>query len=88
MIILYNISILYSILTGQTQYIDIIEKRFKKVNIRHYLTWEENIEANCYGAILLQKENQVVSSEYSLGIKIRKILMYSYKKIYRANNQV
>ncbi|WP_052350639.1 hypothetical protein [Paenibacillus gorillae] len=70
-----NTQILYSLVTGSNSGIEVLDSRFNKMNINHYGTWEHNIEANCYAAILLGKETKLYSREYALGVEIRKFII-------------
>lgn len=69
-----NTIILYNLLTNSNFKKEVMEERFNKMNVYHYGTWEHNIEANSFAAILLGKEGKLNSREYALGVEIRKIM--------------
>ncbi|BBI32923.1 hypothetical protein [Cohnella abietis] len=76
-----NTIILRNLFIGSNFRNDVLEDRFNKMNKNHYGTWGHNIEANSYIAILLGKEGGLCSSEYTLGVEIRKIIIdYSTNK--------
>lgn len=73
-----NTGILYNLITHKSINTNVLEERFNKVNICHYVTWAQNIDANSYIAIILNKERNLCSPEYVLGVELRKILINNY----------
>jgi hypothetical protein len=75
-----NTVILYNILNNQYIQKEDVEARIKRVNIPHYVTWEHNLELNCYSAILLKDSYQAAHTDFLLGISIRQILLRNYSE--------
>jgi hypothetical protein len=73
-----NTQVIFNLLTRSIVENGILIDRFNKVNINHYGTWDQNIEANSYITLLLNKEKELYSREYTLGVEIRKII-YNYE---------
>ncbi|SDH42757.1 NACHT domain-containing protein [Desulfosporosinus hippei] len=75
-----NTLVLYGILTKKITNKDFLEERFNKVNIRHHITWERNIELNSYLTNVLSNQNKLYSIDCKLGTEIREIIINNYSE--------
>ncbi|RCX10437.1 hypothetical protein DFR58_12929 [Anaerobacterium chartisolvens] len=70
---LLNTIVFYNLVTHKDYGIETLKTRFEKVNQNNLPTWERNIEANQYIAILLKKNKTIYTPNYKFGIEIKNI---------------
>ncbi len=72
---LLNTIIFYNLVTHKDYGSETLKVRFYKVNQNNLPTWDRNIEANQYIAMLLKKNETIYTPNYKLGIEIKNIAL-------------
>jgi len=70
---LLNTIVFYRLVTHKDYGSETLKSRFNKVNQNNLPTWERNIEANQYIAILRKEHETIYTPNYKLGIEIKNI---------------
>ena len=68
-----NTIVLYNLVTHKDYGSETLKMRFNKVNQNNLPTWDRNIEANQYIAILRKEHETIYTPNYKLGIEIKHI---------------
>ncbi|WP_075809224.1 NACHT domain-containing protein [Paraclostridium sordellii] len=69
---------IYNLLTKKGKNKEVLDKSFDKINKRNFPTWSSNIELHILLAVLKEKEPIFSLREFSLGVKIVKVVYENY----------
>lgn len=68
-----NTIVFYNLMTNKDYGTEALKTRFEKVNQNNLPTWDRNIEANQYIAILCKENDTIYTPNYKFGIEIKNI---------------